>query len=110
MLVVFDDYLDEGNFLGVARREMERAGVDVPLWVSYRELLEGVGPLGLAWRSPDVLEPSCAFTVPPQQKPGGWRTPDRYLAGNGWRRQLNPSHPAGNIAPEVRRKSTSNID
>ena len=60
-LVVFDDYLAEGNFLGVARDEMKRAGVSVPLWVSYRERLEQVGPLGAAWRSPEMLEPSCAF-------------------------------------------------
>ena len=61
VLVVFDDYLAEGNFLGVARSEMERARVNVPLWVSYRELLERVGPLGKAWRNPEVLEPSSAF-------------------------------------------------
>ena len=60
-LVVFDGYLAEGNFLGVARSEMERVRVHVPLWVSYRELLEKVGPLGKAWRSPEVLEPSSAF-------------------------------------------------
>ena len=45
----------------MARREMERTGVNVPLWVSYRGMLEKVGPLGLAWRSPEVLEPTCAF-------------------------------------------------
>ena len=61
VLVVFDDFLAEGNFLGVARREMERARVRVPLWVSYRELVESVGPLGKGWRSPDVLEPTRAF-------------------------------------------------
>ncbi len=61
VLVVFDDYLAEGNFLGVARREMERAGVDVPLWISHTGLLEKEGPLGQAWRSPDVLRPVCAF-------------------------------------------------
>ena len=61
VLVVFDDELAESNFHGVARQEMDRAGVDVPLWVSYRELLEKVGPLGTAWRSPEVLEPSRAF-------------------------------------------------
>ena len=61
VLVVFDDPLAEANFLGVARREMERTGVNVPLWVSYRRMLEKVGPLGLAWRSPEALEPTCAF-------------------------------------------------
>ena len=61
VLVVFDDYLAEGDFLGVARREMERAGVGVPLWSSHTGLLEKVGPLEKAWRSPEVLEPSCPF-------------------------------------------------
>ena len=58
MLVVFDDPLAEANFLGVARREMERTGISLPLWASYRERLEKVGPLGAAWRNPNVLEPS----------------------------------------------------
>ena len=61
-LVVFDDTLAEANFLGVARREMERTGVKLPLWVSHREMLENVGPLGKAWRNPDVLKPSRAFS------------------------------------------------
>ena len=61
VLVVFDDPLAEANFLGVARSEMERTGVSLPLWASYRERLESVGPLGAAWRNPDVLEPACAF-------------------------------------------------
>ena len=60
-LVVFDDTLAEANFLGVARREMERTGVKLPLWVSHREMLENVGPLGKAWRNPDVLKPSRVF-------------------------------------------------
>lgn len=60
-LVVFDDPLAEANFLGVARREMERTAVRLPLWVSHRALLEVVGPLGPAWRNPEVLEPACAF-------------------------------------------------
>ena len=61
VLIVFDDPLAEANFLGVARREMERAKVGVPLWVSHRERLEKMGPLGKAWRNPDVMEPSHAF-------------------------------------------------
>ncbi len=61
VLIVFDDPLAEANFLGVARREMERARVGVPLWVSHRERLEKMGPLGKAWRNPDVMEPSHAF-------------------------------------------------
>ena len=61
VLIVFEDHLAEANFLGVARREMERARVEVPLWISYREALEKVGPLGAAWRSPDVVEPVHIF-------------------------------------------------
>ena len=61
VLIVFDDYLVESNFHWVARREMERAIVDVPLWVFHTEILERVGPLGKAWRNPDVLEPTYAF-------------------------------------------------
>ena len=61
VLVVFDDRLVEANFLGVARREMKKAGVELPLWVSYKELVEKVGPLGRAWRSPETLTPTHAF-------------------------------------------------
>ncbi len=60
-LIVFEYSLAEANFLGVARREMERASVKLPLWVSSREALENAGPLGRAWRSPDTLEPTYAF-------------------------------------------------
>ncbi len=59
--IVFDDPLAEANFLGVARREIERASMKLPLWASHRERLEKVGPLGKAWRNPDVMEPSRAF-------------------------------------------------
>ena len=61
VLIVFEDSLAEANFLGVARREMKRARVEAPLWVSHREALEKEGPLGKAWRSPDVLEPVRIF-------------------------------------------------
>ena len=61
VLIAFEDPLAEANFLGVARREMERLKVRLPLWVSHRDALEKVGPLGKAWRSPDVLVPVCIF-------------------------------------------------
>ena len=61
VLVVFDNGLAESNFHGVARREMDRAGVDVPVWVSHAAMLERAGPLGKAWRDPDVLELTCPF-------------------------------------------------
>ena len=62
VLIVFDDVLVESRFLGVARKEMARTRIDLPLWVSHREVLEREGPLGMAWRSPDVLEATYAFT------------------------------------------------
>ena len=61
VLVVFDDPLAEANFLGWARREMEGAGIMLPLWVSSKAALDEVGPLGPAWRNPEVLVPSEAF-------------------------------------------------
>ena len=61
VLIAFEDHLAEANFLGVARKEMARARVKLPLWVSSREALEKVGPLGKAWRSPDVLESARIF-------------------------------------------------
>ena len=61
VLVAFEDPMAEANFLGVARREMERASVRLPLWVSHSVALESAGPLGEAWRSPDVLEPVSIF-------------------------------------------------
>ena len=51
LLVVFDDPLAEARFLGVAREQVERSRVEVPLWVSNRELLEELGLLGRAWRN-----------------------------------------------------------
>ena len=59
VLIVLDDDLVESNFHGVARREMERANVDVPLF--HTKILGQVGPLGKAWRNPHVLEASYAF-------------------------------------------------
>ena len=56
VLVVFDDELAANHFLRVAWQEMERARVDVPLWVSNRQLLEREGPLARAWFTPSVEE------------------------------------------------------
>ncbi len=53
VLVVFDDELAASHFLRVAREEMGRARVEVPLWVSHRRLLGREGPLGRAWVRPD---------------------------------------------------------
>ena len=61
VLVVFEDEIAETHFLRVARDEMERERVNVPLRVSHRSLLEKVGPLGRAWRTIDGSEPEHAF-------------------------------------------------
>ena len=53
VLVVFDDPVAPTHFLEVARREMARVRVPLPLLVSHRELLEREGPLGPAWLAPD---------------------------------------------------------
>ena len=52
VLIVFDDDIAATNFLRVARDEMDRAGVSVPLWETHR------GTLGRAWRSPGDWEPA----------------------------------------------------
>ena len=56
VLVVFEDEITQTHFLRVARDEMARAGVSVPLLVSHRSLLERVGPLGRAWRATDRVD------------------------------------------------------
>ena len=61
VLVVFEDEIAQTHFLRVARDEMARAGITVPLQVSHRSLLEKVGPLGQAWRSMDEEEPTYSF-------------------------------------------------
>ncbi len=53
VLVVFDDPVAPTHFLEVARREMARVGVPLPLLASHRELVEREGPLGTAWLAPD---------------------------------------------------------
>ena len=64
VLVVFDDGIAATHFLRVAREEMQASRVNVPLWVSHREAVEQMGPLGSAWRTPDEWESPRA--LPPQ--------------------------------------------
>ena len=61
VLVVFDDPIAMTHFLEVAAREMERAGVRVPLLASNRELVMSVGPLGPAWIARSGDPPGYAF-------------------------------------------------
>ncbi len=56
VLVVFPDELTASHFLRVAADGINRAGVDVPLLVSHRELVEREGPLGRVWRAPGKWE------------------------------------------------------
>ena len=56
LLVVFDDPLAAIQFLRVARAEMERTRVPVPLFVSDPDLVRRHGPLGAAWRTTDGWE------------------------------------------------------
>ena len=63
VLIVFDDMLVESRFHSVARREMARMRIKLPLWVSYKDMIEKEGPLGKAWRNPDHLEYTDAFGI-----------------------------------------------
>lgn len=51
LLVVFDDDIAQAQFLRIARAEMERVGVTIPLLVSSRGMEDWEGPLRRAWLS-----------------------------------------------------------
>ena len=58
VLVVFDNDIAATHFLGIAQREMARTSVTVPLWVSHKEAVDALGPLGRVWRTPGEWEPT----------------------------------------------------
>ena len=64
VLIVFDDDIAASHFLRVAREEMQANRVSVPLWVSNKEAIDKLGPLGRAWRTPEEWESPRA--LPPQ--------------------------------------------
>ena len=64
VLVVFDDDIAQTHFLRVAREEMQAKRVEAPLWVSHREAIEQMGPLGRTWRTPGQWESPQA--LPPR--------------------------------------------
>ncbi len=67
VLIVFEDELAADHFLRVARREIARARVELPLRVSHRALIEREGPLGAAWRttgSPDGAAATLLGSLP----------------------------------------------
>ena len=61
VLVVFDDELAATHFLRLAGEEMERSGVDVPLRVSHRAALAGMGPMGQVWQTSSGCQATCPF-------------------------------------------------
>ena len=61
VLVVFDDPIAAGHFLRVAMEEIERARVEIPLRVSHKSAIAGLGPLGKAWRAPGGWETAQPF-------------------------------------------------
>ena len=61
VLVVFDDNIAAGHFLGVAGAEIRRTRVAVPLRVSHRATVEKFGPLGKAWQTPGRWESPKPF-------------------------------------------------
>ena len=71
-LVVFDDEIAQTHFLRVAREEMRAEQVTVPLWVSHREAIDALGPLGGAWRTPAEWESPNTLPSPVNlDKPAG---------------------------------------
>ena len=54
VLLVFDGDLAAHHFLRVAREEMHRTRVDLPLWVSHQGAIDREGPLGRAWEAPNA--------------------------------------------------------
>ena len=43
---------------------MRAEGVPVPLWVSHKEAIDALGPLGRAWRTPGEWESPQALPPP----------------------------------------------
>ena len=55
-LIVFDDDIVATHFLRIAREETNQTRVNVPLWVSHKDAIDALGPLGRAWRAPGDWE------------------------------------------------------
>ena len=51
VLVVFEDELSADHFLAFARAELSRRRVEVPLFVSSQDQVDGTGPLSHIWRT-----------------------------------------------------------
>ena len=70
VLVVFGDDLAAHHFLRVARQEMDRTGVDLPLRVSHASLVDAEGPLGPAWLTPGGGWEPCSPDLPMMVRDG----------------------------------------
>ena len=75
VLIVFDGELAAAHFLRVAREEMERIGVEVPLWVSHKAAINERGPLEpAAWgKAGEVVSGSAFGGTQSGREPGGER-------------------------------------
>ena len=62
LLVVFEQDLLASRFIAVARQEMDRVGVDIPLFVSDKERIEDAGPLGAIWLGASGWQRRRAFS------------------------------------------------
>ena len=63
VLVVLPDDVAVTHFLRLARAEMQRTGVTVPLHVTSEGALKRAGPLGQVWRTPDLPGKGYAIGV-----------------------------------------------
>ena len=64
VLVVFDLDIAHIHFLRVAREEMARTRVSLPLWASHKTVLDDLGSLGKVWRIADNGEAAHGFSGP----------------------------------------------
>lgn len=58
VLVVVEQPDVQFQFLRLAREKMQHARAHLPLWVSHRQAIDALGPLGRAWRTPSNVEPT----------------------------------------------------
>ena len=70
VLIVFEDDIAATSFLRVALDETTRNNVTVPLWVSHKEAIDALGPLGRAWRTPGDWEPAHLLRTTPRTSYG----------------------------------------
>ncbi len=63
VLIVVEHPDVQFQFLRLAREELQHARIRLPLWVSHRQAIDALGPLGRAWRTPSHFE--AIRTLPP---------------------------------------------